>query len=72
MVRRAQIEGLGEFAHRGFTLKHPDNHGLFLMHEGERIAVFSKSGATSASLQAKCAEHLAKSHSKRKADDTPF
>lgn len=70
MVTRAQIEGLGEFAHWGFTLEH--NHRLFLIHEGERIAVFSRTGATAASLQDACAEHLAKSHSKRKADDPPF
>ena len=68
MVTRAQIEGLGEFAHRGFTLEHLDDHILFLMHEGERIAVFSRTGATAASLQAACAEHLAESHPKRKAE----
>ncbi len=68
MVTQNQIESLGEFAHRGFTLEYPDNHGLFLMHEGERIAVFSQVGVTAASLQAACAKHLAKSHSKGKAE----
>ena len=68
MVTRVQIEGLGEFAHRGFTLEHPDDDVLFLMHEGKRIAVFSQTGATAASLQDACAEHLAKSHSKGKVE----
>ncbi len=41
MATEVQIKGLGEFAHRGFTLRHPDDHLLLLMHEGEQVAVFS-------------------------------
>lgn len=61
MITEAQIRGLGEFAW-GFTLEHPDDHVLFLMHEGERIAVFSQLGATEESLQAECANHLVNKH----------
>ena len=72
MVTQAQIQGLGQFAHWEFTLELPDDHVLFLMHDGERIAIFSQTGATPESLQAECARHLAESHSKRKAEDSPF
>jgi len=62
MVTEAQIQGLGEFSRWGFTLEHPDDHVLFLMLSGERIAVFSQTGATPESLQAECARHLVKKH----------
>ena len=68
MTPQAQIQGLGQFAHRGFTLEHPDDHVLFLKHDGERLAVFSQTGATPESLQAECTRYLAESHSKRKAE----
>ena len=62
MTTQAQVQGLGEFARWGFTLEHPDDHVLFLMHEQERIAIFSKQGATPQSLQAECAKHLVAKH----------
>lgn len=62
MTTETQIRGLGEFADRGFTLEHPDNHVLLLMHEGEQIAVFSQTGATREGLQRECARHLAEKH----------
>lgn len=62
MTTQAQAQGLGEFARWGFTLEHPDDHVLFLMHEDERIAVFSQLGAVGGSLQAECARHLALCH----------
>ena len=62
MTTEAQIRGLGQFGRRGFTLYHPDDHVLFLMHEGERIAVFSQTGATEDSLQEECAHHLVLKH----------
>lgn len=58
MITQAQIQGLGEFARWGFTLAHPDDHILLLMHEGEQIAVFSQTGATQENLQRECARHL--------------
>jgi len=62
MTTQAKIQGLGEFAHRGFTLKHPDDHVLELLHGGELVARFSQMGATEASLQHECAKHLVKHH----------
>ena len=62
MTTQVQIEGLGEFCRCGFTLEHPDDHVLLLIHEGEQIAVFSQAGATQESLQRECARHLAKKH----------
>lgn len=58
-----QIKGLGEFANRGFALEHPDDHLLLLMHESERVAVFSQGGALQESLQNECARHLRLYHS---------
>ena len=65
MVTQAQIQGLGQFSHCGFTLEHPDDHVLFLMHKDEQISKFSQYGATSESLQEECARHLAESHSSK-------
>jgi len=62
MVTNMQTQALGEFARRGFTLEYPDDHVVRLIHEGERVAVFSQTGATEESLQAECARHLATRH----------
>ncbi|GAI59047.1 unnamed protein product [marine sediment metagenome] len=57
MPTQAQVQGLGEFAHRGFTLEHLGCEVLLLLHEGELVARFSQVGATQASLQHECARH---------------
>ena len=62
MQTEAQVQGLGESACQGFTLEYPDDHLLFLMHEGECVAVFSQTGATQESLQEECARHLVMEH----------
>ena len=62
MVTEAQVQGLGEFAFRGFTLEHDGDMALFLLHEGERVATFSQVGATGGSLQHECAKHLVMKH----------
>ncbi len=62
MTTQAQIQGLGEFAQRGFTLRHPDDHLLELLHEGELIASFSQTGTTEGGLQYECARHLVMKH----------
>jgi len=62
MTTKAQVQGLGDFAYRGFTLEHPDDHVLELLHEGERVATFSQTGATEGSLQYECAAHLVLKH----------
>ena len=62
MTTQTQIKGLGEFADRGFTLEHPDDHVLLLIHEGEQIAVSSQTGATQKALQRECARHLKNKH----------
>ncbi|GAJ13407.1 unnamed protein product, partial [marine sediment metagenome] len=61
-MTQAQIQGLGEFAHWGFTLEHPDDHIVELRHQGEFVARFSQLGATKESLQAECAAHLVEKH----------
>ncbi|MBA7478891.1 hypothetical protein ES707_14319 [subsurface metagenome] len=58
MNTQAQIQDLGEFAQRGFTLVHPDDHIVELRHDGKFVARFSQLGATRESLQAECARHL--------------
>lgn len=62
MTTQAQFQGLGEFARRGFTLEHPDDHILLLLHQGELVARFSQLGATQESIQAECASHLIMKH----------
>ena len=62
MVTEAQIQGLGTFAHRGFTLEHDGAMAVFLLHEGKQVARFIQTGATPESLQEECALHLAKCH----------
>ncbi len=62
MTTEAQIQGLGQFARWGFTLEHPDDHILLLLHEGETVSRFSQTGASEKSLQRECALHLVKCH----------
>lgn len=62
MTTQAQIQGLAEYAHQGFTLEHPDDHIVELHHQGELVARFSQTGATKESLQAECARHLVEKH----------
>lgn len=62
MTTEAQAQGLGEFVRWGFTLVHPDDHILVLLHDGELVARFSQLGAIGESLQAECAQHLAMKH----------
>ena len=62
MTTQAEVQGLGEFTDRGFTLEHPDDHIVELRHQGELIARFSEAGATPERLQRECAKHLAEKH----------
>jgi len=62
MTIEAQIQGLDVFPQWGFTLEHPDDHVLLLLHEGELIARFSQTGATQESLWEECARHLVRKH----------
>ena len=62
MATEVQVKGLGEFANWGFTLEHPDDHLLLLLHEDEQVAVFSQIGATEECLQAECVDHLTTKH----------
>lgn len=62
MTTEAQVQGLGEFAHRGFTLEHDGAISVFLLHEGELVATFSQTGATEGSFQHECAAHLVMKH----------
>jgi hypothetical protein len=62
LTTRVQIQGLGEFARWGFTLKRSDSHIVELCHQGELIARFSPLEDTEQSLQAACARHLVIKH----------
>lgn len=62
MTTRAQVQGLGEFMNYGFTLEHPDDHLILLLHDGEKVAIFSQTGATGGSIQHECARHLVMKH----------
>ena len=62
MPTEAQRQGISIFANWGFTLEHPDDHVLLLLHQGELVARFSQLGATEKSLQAECAKHLVTKH----------
>ena len=62
MTTKSQVQGLGTFSQWGFTLEHPDDHILLLLHEDELVARFSQIGATEESIQAECARHLATKH----------
>ena len=50
MSDRTDIEALGDFAQKGFTLEHDGDHIVYLMHQGESIARFSQTGASSREL----------------------
>ena len=43
-----------ELRKQGFSLCHPDDHVVLLLHEGEQVAVFSQTGATRVSIEAEC------------------
>ena len=62
MTTQAQVQGLGEFGRRGFTLEHLDDHVVLLLHQGELVGRFSQTGATQESLQEECGRHLAIKH----------
>ena len=62
MTTKAQIQGLGEFTHRGFTLEHLGCEVVLLLHEGELVGRFCQTGATEESLQAECSKHLVIKH----------
>jgi len=62
MPTQAQIQGLGEFGRRGFTLEHDGSMAVFLLHEGELVGRFYQIGVTAESLQAECARHLVMKH----------
>ncbi|MBA7690718.1 hypothetical protein ES703_99249 [subsurface metagenome] len=62
MTTEAQVRGLGDFARYGFTLLHPDDHVLELLHDGELVAHFSQLGATEGGLHHECARHLVMKH----------
>ena len=50
---------------QGFSLCHPDDHVVLLMHEGEQVAVFSQTGATRESIEAECKKHLIEEHNQQ-------
>lgn len=62
MTTQAQIQGLGEFGRRGFTLEHDGSMAVFLFHEGELVGRFSQTGATEEGIQEICANHLVMKH----------
>jgi len=62
MVTEAQVEGLGQFAHWGFTLEHLGCEVVLLLHEGELVARFMQTGVTDKSLQEECDKHLVIKH----------
>ena len=62
MLAETRVQGLGEFSRWGFTLEHPDDHVLLLLHEGVQVAAFSQAGATPDSLQSECIRHLVAEH----------
>jgi len=62
MATEVQVQGLGEFAHREFTLEHLGCEVVLLLHEGEFVARFSQIGATEESLQAECSKHMVMKH----------
>ena len=62
MTTEAQVQGLGEFGRRGFTLEHLGCEVVVLLHEGEMVGRFYQTGATEESLQAECSKHLVMKH----------
>jgi len=57
MITEVQLRGLGGFAYRGFTLEDPDNHSLFLLHDGRCIATFQPAARPEV-IQEECIKHL--------------
>ena len=51
-----------ELIKQGFSLCHPDDYVILLMHGGEQVAVFSQTGATKESIEAECEKHLSEEH----------
>ncbi|MBA7593457.1 hypothetical protein ES703_00377 [subsurface metagenome] len=62
MTTQAQVQGLGQYVYRGFTLKHLGCEVVLLLHEGEMVGRFYQTGVTEESIQAECARHLAIKH----------
>lgn len=62
MTTQIQIQGLGEFASREFTLDHDGSESVALLHEEELVSRFSQAGVTEEGLQEACALHLTKCH----------
>ncbi len=62
---------LGNFSDLGFVLEAPDDDILFLFHDGDRIAVFSQTGATPESLRSECSKHLLVDHSRPVYESAP-
>ena len=62
MPTEVQLQGVGNFANYGFTLEYPDDHVVVLLHQGQRVATSSQTGATEESIQAECARHLVMKH----------
>lgn len=62
MSTRAQEEALGEYVQKGFTLENDGDEVIHLIHEGERVASFSQTGATKESLRDECCLHLVMKH----------
>ena len=54
-----------ELIKRGFSLSHPDDDIVLLMHEDEQIAVFSQTGATRESIEVECKKHLLEEHNQQ-------
>ena len=62
MTTQAQVQGLGAFSQRGFTLENIGDDKLLLIHEGELVGSFVQTGVTEESLQNECAKHLTIKH----------
>jgi len=62
MTTEVQVQGLGEFGRRGFTLEHLGCEVVLLLHAGELVSRFYQTGATEKSLQVECAKHLVMKH----------
>ena len=54
-----------ELRKQGFSLSHPDDHIVLLLHEGEQVAIFSQTGAMRESIEAECRKHLLKEHDQK-------
>ncbi len=67
-----KVSTLGDYYKLGFDLDTPDDDFLFLFHEGERIAVFSQTGATTDSIRVRCSSHLLVNHSRAVYEAAPL